>query len=276
VNGWIKLHRKVIDNPIFDKPELFKLFVYCLLAAGHEEKKIIWNGKEEILPKGSFITGREKLSKELKQSESMVRRNLKILENISVITRKSTNKYTVINVVNYGIYQGSDLEIDQPATNQRPTSDQPATTNKNYKNYKNKELKHISDSPPLFSPDFERFWQSYPNFNRNKKGAYKNYQACLKGESRLNKATPEHLLRSAKRYADEVKGKDKQFVLHASTFLGPAERWVEYDKPLTCMSGEIRDDVDINDFRIEGGPTIDIKAYERARRGLDPYTPKPD
>jgi hypothetical protein len=276
VNGWIKLHRKVIDNPIFDKPELFKLFVYCLLAAGHEEKKIIWNGKDEILPKGSFITGREKLSKELKQSESMVRRNLKILENISVITRKSTNKYTVINVVNYGIYQGSDLEIDQPATNQRPTSDQPATTNKNYKNYKNKELKHISDSPPLFSPDFERFWQSYPNFNRNKKGAYKNYQACLKGESRLNKATPEHLLRSAKRYADEVKGKDKQFVLHASTFLGPAERWVEYDKPLTCMSGEIRDDVDINDFRIEGGPTIDIKAYERARRGLDPYTPKPD
>ena len=116
MNGWIKLHRKVIDNPIFDKPELFKLFVYCLLAAGHEEKKIIWNGKEEILPKGSFITGREKLSKELKQSESMIRRNLKILENISVITRKSTNKYTVINVVNYGIYQGSDLEIDQPAT----------------------------------------------------------------------------------------------------------------------------------------------------------------
>ena len=120
VNGWIKLHRKIMDNPIFDKSELLKLFVYCLFSAGHEDKRIIWNGKEEIVPRGSFITGREKLSNELKQSESMIRRNLKILENISVITRKTTNKFTVINVVNYGIYQGSDFESDQPATNQRP------------------------------------------------------------------------------------------------------------------------------------------------------------
>jgi hypothetical protein len=278
VNGWIKLHRKLLKNPIFYKPELLQLFIYCLLTAGHEEQKILFNGKEEVVPIGSFITGRKALSAMLKQSENKIRQNLKILENCSIIERKVTNKFTLIKIVNYYSYQTSDNENHQQITNKSPTNHQQITTNKNIrtKELKNKELKHISDSPPLFSPDFERFWQSYPNFNRNKKGAYKNYQACLKGESRLNKATPEHLLRSAKRYADEVKGKDKQFVLHASTFLGPAERWVEYDKPLTCMSGEIRDDVDINDFRIEGGPTIDIKAYERARRGLDPYTPKPD
>ena len=207
MNGWIKLHRKVIDNPIFDKPELFKLFVYCLLAAGHEEKKIIWNGKEEILPKGSFITGREKLSKELKQSESMIRRNLKILENISVITRKSTNKYTVINVVNYGIYQGSDLEIDQPATsgykqvrhitngctvkstnkkemidtdidelykknnlnfnqpatNQRPTSDQPATTNKKYNIYASHPILTLPNLRNFIKPILETKTKEKPS-----------------------------------------------------------------------------------------------------------------
>lgn len=278
MNGWIKLHRKIIDNPVFDNPDLFHLFVYCLIAANHNPTMIVWNGEEKNMERGSFITGRKSLSEKLKQSESKIYRNLKTLEKLNIITQKSNNRFTLINVVNYCNYQGSEFENEQQMNNQRTTNEQQMNTVKNIrtKELKNKELKHISDSPPLFSPDFERFWQSYPNFNRNKKGAYKNYQACLKGESRLNKATPEHLLRSAKRYADEVKGKDKQFVLHASTFLGPAERWVEYDKPLTCMSGEIRDDVDINDFRIEGGPTIDIKAYERARRGLDPYTPKPD
>lgn len=129
-------------------------------------------------------------------------------------------------------------------------------------------------SPDPYPPDFEEFWKAYPN-SKNKKGAYKTYQACLKGDSRINKATPEQLLRSAKRYAEEVKGKDPQYILHASTFLGPSERWAEYDKPQVNMNGEIlRDDVDKNDFKIGGGPDIDYKAYERARRGYDPYTPK--
>lgn len=139
---------------------------------------------------------------------------------------------------------------------------------------KNKDIKHMCVSSDPYPPDFEEFWKAYPN-SKNKKGAYKTYQACLKGDSRINKATPEQLLRSAKRYAEEVKGKDPQYILHASTFLGPSERWAEYDKPQVNMNGEVlRDDVDKNDFKIGGGPDIDYKAYERARRGYDPYTPK--
>ena len=127
----------------------------------------------------------------------------------------------------------------------------------------------VSDS---YSPDFETFWKAYPNYGRDKKGTYKAYQACLKGTSRNNKATPEQLLRSAKRYAEEVKGKDPQYVLHASTFLGSSERWVEFDKPLKNSNGEVlRDDVSIEDFMIDGSP--DYKAYERAKRGYEPYTP---
>ena len=42
-NGWIMLYRKLIDNPIFLKPELLQLWVYCLLKANHKENKIIFN-----------------------------------------------------------------------------------------------------------------------------------------------------------------------------------------------------------------------------------------
>lgn len=273
MNGWIKLHRKLLKNPIFYKPELLQLFIYCLLSAGHEEKRIIFNGKEEIIPKGSFIAGRKALAKNLKQSESMIYRNLKILADISIIYQKSNNRFTLIDVVNYSTYQGVENDNEQLANNKRTTGEH----KQELKELKElKDIKHMCVSPDPYPPDFEEFWKHYPHFNRNKKGAYKNYLATLKGDSRLHKATPEQLLRAAKNYAKEVSGKDKQYVLHASTFLGPTtERWFEYDRPTTNSNGEIlRDDVDKNDFKIGGGPDIDYKAYERARRGYDPYTPK--
>jgi len=134
---------------------------------------------------------------------------------------------------------------------------------------KDKKLLCVSGS---YSSDFEEFWKHYPHFNRNKKGAYAKYQACLKGTSRNNKATPEQLLRAARRYAGEVKDKEKQFVLHATTFLGEQERWAEFDKPLTNMNGEVlREDIDPEDFREDG--CVNYRKLEAARRGYVPYTP---
>ena len=283
MNGWIKLHRKIIDNPVFNNPDLFHLFVYCLIAANHNPTMIVWNGEEKNMERGSFITGRKSLSEKLKQSESKIYRNLKTLEKLNIITQKSNNRFTLINVVNYCNYQGSEFENEQQMNNQRTTNEQQMNTVKNIRTKElKKDLKHMCvlpqyDTPKTseYSQDFEEFWKTYPNYNRNKKGAYKTYLAALKGDSRINKATPEQLLRAAKRYAEEVKGKDQQYILHASTFLGPSERWHEYDKPLLNMNGqELRDDVDKNDFRIGGGPEIDYIKYERARRGIDPYPPK--
>ena len=274
MNGWIKLHKKLLKNPIFLHPNILQLFLYCLLSANYEEKRILWNDKEQIIPRGSFITGRKRLAEDTKQAETTIYRNLKILSNLGMISLKTNNRFTLIEVVNYCNYQVSDSESEQQMDNKRTTDGQQVDTTKKLKNIKNKELKHMCDSPDLYSPDFETFWKAYPN-NKNKKGAYKTYQAALKGDSRINKATPEQLLRSAKRYAEEVKGKDPQYVLHATTFLGPQERWAEYDKPQTNMNGEIlRDDVDKNDFLKGDGIEVDWKAYERARRGYDPYTPK--
>jgi len=275
VNGWIKLHKKLLKNPIFLHPKILQLFLYCLLSANYEEKRILWNDKEQIIPRGSFITGRKRLAEDTKQAETTIYRNLKILSNLGMISLKTNNRFTLIEVVNYCNYQVSYSESEQQVDNKRTTDGQQVDTTKKLKNIKNnKELKHMCDFPDFYSPDFETFWKAYPN-SKNKKGAYKNYLATLKGTSRINKATPEQLLRAARRYAEEVKGKDPQYILHASTFLGPQERWFEYDKPLKNSNGEtLREDVDKNDFMIGGGPDIDYKAYERALRGYDPYTPK--
>ncbi|HIA6871830.1 TPA: DnaD domain protein, partial [Staphylococcus aureus] len=37
MTGWIKLHRKLLDSPIFQNEKLFKVFAYCLMKASHKE-----------------------------------------------------------------------------------------------------------------------------------------------------------------------------------------------------------------------------------------------
>jgi len=135
--GWIKLHRKILDNPIFHNPELYQLFSFCLLRANHNETKIIWNSQEESLEKGCFITGRKVIAEALGQSESAIYRKLKVLEKLKMITVKSNNKYSVVKVLNYGVYQGLDVEDEQPVNNQRTTSEQPVNTDNTNENLKN-------------------------------------------------------------------------------------------------------------------------------------------
>lgn len=137
--GWIKLHRKILDNPIFLKPDLFQLFSYCLLRANHSEAKIIWNGKEEILEKGCFITGRKILAEDTGQTESGIFRRLKVLQTLKIISVKSNNRFSVVKVLNYSLYQGADVEDEQPVNNQRTTTEQPANTDNTLKNLKNEK-----------------------------------------------------------------------------------------------------------------------------------------
>ena len=179
----------------------------------------------------------------------------------------------------WGMSEEDNTEGD--ATSMRPACNPHATSNAPSPNPsplplpnpkpKPKPKKLLCDSDH-FSSDFEEFWKAYPNFNRDKKGTFKAYQATLKGASRINKATPEQLLRAARRYSEECNGKDKQYILHGTTFLGSSERWKEFDMPLKNLNGEIlREDIDPEDFR--EGACINYKKLEAAKRGYIPYMP---
>lgn len=139
--GWIKLHKKLLENPIFKKAEPLQLFMYCLLRANHDETKIIWNGKEEILEKGSFITGRKVLALATGQTESAVWKRLDSLRKMGMTTQKSNNKFTIVKVLNYCTYQGNENKKEQQSNNKVTTKEQQSNTDKNLrtKELKNKE-----------------------------------------------------------------------------------------------------------------------------------------
>lgn len=132
MDGWIKLHRKVLDNPIVCKDaEHLAVWVYLLLNATHKEREVLFDGKKITLKCGQLITGRKKISEETKVNESKVRRILNDFKNDQQIDQQTSTRNTLISILQWDEYQDNDQQSDQQVTNNRPTSDQQVTTNKN-------------------------------------------------------------------------------------------------------------------------------------------------
>ena len=143
MEGWIKLYRKLIENPIFLKPELLQLFIYCLLKANHETQRIIFNGQEIEIKSGQFITGREVMGRDLKQNPITTYKRLKVLENLQILNIKSNNRFSVVTVLNWELYQSEEMKRNSKRNNKGTTKEQQGNTNKNDKNDKNEKNIYI-------------------------------------------------------------------------------------------------------------------------------------
>jgi len=172
-SGWIKIHRKLLDNPIMLQPELLQVFIFCLLRANHETHEFIFNNEMVKVERGSFICGRKEMAKSLKRSESSIYRNLKKLQKFEYISLKSNNKFTLLTVIKYNTYQLRENEIEQQVNNKRTTSEQQVNTNKNDKNEKNEEE----------LVEFEKFWNLYNKKRGNKDKIFKQWNS-LKHEDK--------------------------------------------------------------------------------------------
>lgn len=137
--GWIKLHRKILNNPLLSKPLWAWLWIVLLLKVNHKETKMIWNNKIIVIKQGQFITGRKELSKQTGISESTVENILNYLESEHQIEQQKTTKYRLITIVNWENYQNSDNTFDNKKTTKRQQKD----TNNNDKN-ENNEKKYTS------------------------------------------------------------------------------------------------------------------------------------
>jgi len=137
------LNRKALDSSVFQDPIIWQVWCWCLMKATFQKQKFPFNGKDmELLP-GQFITGRVKAVEELnpKNYEHGVtpqkyRTAMNYLKSTQRITIKTTNKFSLVTVINWSIYQ-----TDNTVPNQRATSQQPATNHiqerKELKNDKN-------------------------------------------------------------------------------------------------------------------------------------------
>ena len=163
--GWIKLHRKIRENPISQKPEYAWLWVMLLIMANHKQQKIAWNGDVIVIKEGQFLTGRKQLAKETGIKETTVERILKYLENGHQIEQQKTNKFRIITILNWKSYQDTDSKVD----NKRTTDGQQTDTNNNDKNENNDKNQspsgdggEVNSLISLFkevNPDYQKFYK---------------------------------------------------------------------------------------------------------------------
>lgn len=147
--GYIKLWRKSLDSGLVSDHKTWALWSWCLMKATWKPRRVLFNGAIVELKPGQFIFGRESAARELKLSVQEIRTRiikLKLLQNLTI---QSTNKYSIITITNWDIYQAEGNENNQ-LTNQKSTSNQPAT---NHKQESKKE--RITNTPPPDDEDEE-------------------------------------------------------------------------------------------------------------------------
>lgn len=164
-NGFIKLYRSMIDWEWFQDANATRVFLYLLLDANHSQKR--WMGKE-ILP-GQTVTSYQIISKKTGISVQSVRTAISKLKSTGEITSQSTNKYTLVTVVNWASYQSDDETLTSKttstATNDQQATNKQLTTNKNDKNDK-KNIYGSFGNVKLTDDELQKLKDKYPNWQK--------------------------------------------------------------------------------------------------------------
>lgn len=206
--GFIALHRKILNSPIFDNPHLLKMWMWCLLKATHKEYEQLIGLEQITLKKGQFITGRLAGAKELKISESMWYRHLKQLEKMEMISIKSNNKYTVVTITKWELYQVEKKNMN----NKRTTNEQQMNTNNNNNNNNKKEC--------VFTDEFSKEIVSLYRGRKSKATRDKKLPGILKAHSK------DEILKAIRNYNSTLEEGQTKFILNESTFWNG--RYIDY------------------------------------------------
>lgn len=154
IEGWVKLHRKLMFSEVFCNEGLLKVWIYCLCRANRKKRfvdVITGRGKSSIQMKpGDFIFGRNRAAEDLGMSPSTVKKRMDKLREMGNINVKSNSHYSIVSICNWESYQSVDLGKEQASNRQVTGKEQASNTDKTGKTGKNK---------PNIA--FSAFWDAY-------------------------------------------------------------------------------------------------------------------
>lgn len=183
--GWIKLYRQSEENPLyFSEPfDRWHAWQDLLLIVNHERKQFISKGQLITLEPGQTVTSDRILAQRWHWSREKVRRFLKLLNDTSMCTIKRTTNGTILTVINWAKFQGTQTtdETTNETTGKTTdeTTDETLTRmNKNDKNGKKcvsapsqsltpslDEVKAYCRERGFTHVDAEKFWNYYDSKN---------------------------------------------------------------------------------------------------------------
>lgn len=151
--NYIRHHRKEMDSYVWSlKPEYYKVWQTILLNVNWKESTMDFAGEPRTIKPGQMVTGYEDLAQKAGKGVTIqnVRTAIEKFEKTDMVTTKSTNKGTLLTVVNWGEYQktpnsGNKQTNNQATNEQQSTNNQLTTYEKGNKGNKGNKEHGISD-----------------------------------------------------------------------------------------------------------------------------------
>lgn len=168
-NGWIKLHRKLLDNPLMARPAYRALWIEILLRATHNGTSVMFEGKRVRLEPGQFTTGTLALSKATGVPRGTVVRILETFKNEHQIEQRTDHQCSMITVLKWKEYQSGEQPNGQRVDNEWTTNGQRVDTKQECKNDKNEIMKEgitalVAPTPAEQAKDFFERPEARPPF----------------------------------------------------------------------------------------------------------------
>lgn len=164
--GWIKLHRKITDNPMWKSEPFTKsqAWIDLILLANFKRSYFYKRGIRVDIERGQLGRSEVELSDRWKWSRTKVRRFLNVLENEHQIEKVKNNLTLIVTIKNYDEYQSENTKEHQ--------SGQQKDSKVDSKRYTLEESKEKKDIPCSEIIDFlnEKTSKEYKATSQKTKG----------------------------------------------------------------------------------------------------------
>lgn len=112
MEGWIKLHRALLNSFVFAHPTTLKIWVWLLLKANHRHKytvcKVGFGFQDIELQPGQLKFGRAEAEEELCINGNTIYKHLHKLKDAGNILIESNNHFSIITICNWETYQSEN------------------------------------------------------------------------------------------------------------------------------------------------------------------------
>lgn len=138
--GWISLHRKILENPLFTERREFSKFeawIDILLNVNHKEADVIIKNEVIKCGRGQSLLSYESWGKRWNWSKSRVSRYLNFIQDMNMIRIENVKKTTRLTVCNYDSYQDSRNTGETQAKRKRNANETQVKPNNNDNNNNN-------------------------------------------------------------------------------------------------------------------------------------------
>lgn len=227
-NGFMFLHRQLLDWEWFDNSQMVHIWVYLLLKANYQDEN--WHGI--MIPRGSFVTSIGGISKDTRLSARTIRTCLDKLKSTGEVTIKTTNKYSIVTICKYDSYNVLQGDIyKQPTTkpttkptNNRQTTDKQTTTDNNiYKD--NKDIKeedtNVSKKKAIDYPqEYEDDFALYGRKGSKKKGYERWMSLSDEDKEKMRSHIPYYLQSNERQYLKDFEGYINQRLFESPVYRG--------------------------------------------------------